>query len=691
MSRRVLASLATAVLLFGITSGTATGVDQPDTAGTIALSSLSPTLITGATRPLDLAGSITNTTTQPWAGVRVEVRSANRILTTRSDLATWITSSSPASGAPVASLDLGDLAAGATRIWQASISAATLSTLATRDGVLALDIRVVDSDGNTLAQQRTAVPTLVSADTPTPTPVVLVVPLTWVPDRVAAGQFLSDRLMRDVATGGRLARALEAGSRANLATPRVRLTYLVDASLMAAVADLADGAQIRVAGQWQAITVEQQQQAQQWLDRAQQVLATHDVAALPYAATDIDAALRYGNRVSALGAIERGARETAQFLTRPAVRSTVWLGASASEDTLPVLSSAQVSTVIVSADAVPATTETFYTPSGSTDLAVGSSGSLRATLLEPTLSARWQQAAATPSQVHDDLALLSDLLLTTLQLPTTARTQVLSLSLAGPEGVAITDTVAAFQDASLFVTTIRLTSALAQPAGSTPRQGLATSTEGQAILPTRYLASITALRERMRVVLTVAKEPVQAQAISDAVLAGLDSASSLTLRGSSRDRVSLRDGIAEILNGYETGISVISGRRLALSGERGVMPLTVRNDLPFTVQVQLRLVPSSPARFRVEDVLEPLVVQPGERASLQIPVQVLGTDPVTVTARLVTSDGSGIGVPATIEIRTAAYARVATYVVAGAFLLLLLLIVRNAVRRTRTRRERPST
>ena len=165
----------------------------------------------------------------------------------------------------------------------------------------------------------------------------------------------------------------------------------------------------------------------------------------------------------------------------------------------------------------------------------------------------------------------------------------------------------------------------------------------------------------------------------------------MTLRSRAAARTALLDGITEVLTGYETGVSVVSGRRLALSGERGVIPLTVRNDLPFTVRVDLRLTPTSPARFRVVQAPQPLVVQPGERASVQIPVQVLGTDPVTVTARLVTPGGVAIGIPATIDVRTAAYARVATYVVAGAFVLLLLLIVRNAVRRIRRRREPVTT
>lgn len=691
MSRRLLASLLTAVMLVGLTAAAASSADETLPAGTVAVTTVVPTLITRDSGPMTLAGSISNPSATAWEGARIEVRADRRIITTRSALDDWISSTDPAPGSPIVRVDVGDVAAGATRIWQATISPSALASMARRDGAMAVEVRVTTRDGRSVAQRRTAVPSLVSPELPTPTPIVLLVPITWVPDRVAAGRFLSDRLLNDVSPGGRLARALEAGSRATRVTPQIRLTYLVDAAVLDAVTDLADGARIGNANQGREITATEQELARQWLDRAAQVLPAHDVVAMPYGTADIDALLRSGNRVTALGAMERGSRHLEEFLQATRVRSAVWLGTSAAASSLPLIARAGVSTVIVPSDAVPATSEPFYTPSGSADLALPSGRSMRATLLEPTLSQRWQQAAATPSQIHDDLALTSDLLVTTLQLPTTPRTQVLSLPLTDPDTSAVTETVAALHDAAPFISTIGLSTALVQPAGSTPRQPLRESTEGQAVLPTRYLSTMDALRERMRVVLTVAKEPELAQAISDDVLAGVDNAFAITLRGAGRDRVALWTGIADIVTGYETGVSVISGRRLALSGDRGVMPLTVRNDLPFTVQVQLRLVPSSPARFIVEQALEPLVVQPGERASLQIPVQVLGTDSVTVTARLVTTDGSGIGVPATIEIRTAAYARVATYVVAGAFLLLLLLIVRNAVRRARTRRERRST
>ena len=64
----------------------------------------------------------------------------------------------------------------------------------------------------------------------------------------------------------------------------------------------------------------------------------------------------------------------------------------------------------------------------------------------------------------------------------------------------------------------------------------------------------------------------------------------------------------------------------------------------------------------------------------------LGTGPVTVAITLLTPDGEVFGEPTVTEVRSAAYARAAQWVVGGLFGILVLLLGVNVVRR-----RRPST
>lgn len=106
--------------------------------------------------------------------------------------------------------------------------------------------------------------------------------------------------------------------------------------------------------------------------------------------------------------------------------------------------------------------------------------------------------------------------------------------------------------------------------------------------------------------------------------------------------------------------------------------LTVRNDLPFAVQVLLRLRTPTPG-FQLGNIGEQTLA-PGQRTTLQVPTQAHRSGGFTVTAALTTPDGSPLGAPVTIRVKTTAYGSIGVIITIGAGALLGLLFLRRLVR-----------
>jgi hypothetical protein len=115
--------------------------------------------------------------------------------------------------------------------------------------------------------------------------------------------------------------------------------------------------------------------------------------------------------------------------------------------------------------------------------------------------------------------------------------------------------------------------------------------------------------------------------------------------------------------------------------------VTVSNDLPVAVTVGLTL-SASPAYRLASTPIEPITVPPGQRLSLEVPVRVVGSAPLTVTAQLLTPQGDQYGPGEDFELRTSAYSRVAAWAVALAFGTLILMAATSVIRRVRRRSER---
>jgi hypothetical protein len=145
-------------------------------------------------------------------------------------------------------------------------------------------------------------------------------------------------------------------------------------------------------------------------------------------------------------------------------------------------------------------------------------------------------------------------------------------------------------------------------------------------------------------------------------------------------RIGLTDQIAQV--------RVLSEGTITLSGDSGRVPVTIANDLDraVTVGVQLRSSPS----VRLESApLSGIRIEPGRLASVELDARVIGSQELGVRVQLLTPDGADFGEPARITIASTAYARAAAWVIAIAFLAIVIFVVVGVTRRIRAA-QKPS-
>lgn len=142
--------------------------------------------------------------------------------------------------------------------------------------------------------------------------------------------------------------------------------------------------------------------------------------------------------------------------------------------------------------------------------------------------------------------------------------------------------------------------------------------------------------------------------------------------------------IAQI-NEEQGKLAISTAGTITFPGDQGRVPITISNDLDVPAEVGLRLTSEPAYLLRSEDV-EDLVVPAGQRVSLEVPVDVVGSQSVAVTAQLFTPQGAAYGPAEEFQLRSTAYSRVAQWVIIGALALLVVLVVRSVSSRIRAAR-----
>ena len=123
---------------------------------------------------------------------------------------------------------------------------------------------------------------------------------------------------------------------------------------------------------------------------------------------------------------------------------------------------------------------------------------------------------------------------------------------------------------------------------------------------------------------------------------------------------------------------------VTLPGDQGVIPITIANDLDRPARVGVRLTGTPSVRFNAADI-PAVTLATGQKTTLEVLAHVVGTGPVSVQISLLSPDGQPFGVPVDMQVKSAAYAHAAGWVVLALFAVLAILLVRNWISRRSNR------
>lgn len=671
-----------------VTTTTArTAVDPAEV--TVTLNSLTPVVPT-PTDTLTIRGTVTNATTETVRKVDVRLRVSPTPVRTRSEISAILAGDAGRTGVsvPGARVSVSDvMEPGAVVPFTLSVPMSDLGLPRTTPEVVVIGVESVgdvDNDGQGPVQTgftRTFLPWFPDPAAVTPTPVVWLFPLTTAPSRTSDSVFLDDHLAAEVGPKGRLSRLLDAAEAAPSA-----VSWVIDPALLQSLQDMTDGYVVTAPGGASA-TGTGGPAAQAWLDRLRTLTGSAEVTASAYADPDVVALHRAGLDVDIALAATTARDIPPRVVTAPVGGGLAWpAGKVADDGTLDVLRASGARVVVLSSGSLPPSPPVTYTPSGSVDLATGGSP-LRAAVADTDVS----ELVAAPTRGSDPRttnvvvrrqAALAEIAMTTLELPTTPRTLVIAPDTRwSAVGGGATRALVTALAASPWSRPERLATLVSSPPSGITRQRSDYPESARAAeLSPAFLAAVGRARRALADLRSVAPDSgsTSTSGYEEALTRAESSAWRLDPARGARLLATVRGQIdAQIAL-----VAVLSKAPVTLPGDSGVIPVTVANDLDRPARVGLRLVGTPSTRFVSADI-EPVTLEPGEKATLEVTARVIGTGPVNVDITLLTPDGRVLGTPVRTEVRSTAYARAAQWVVGGLFGILVLLLFVNFVRRRR--------
>ena len=559
-----------------------------------------------------------------------------------------------------------------------------------RDGVYTVMIEILGSTGVGNVSRQGGVRTFIPWMGPKSNPIDLVWlwPLADYPAQEANGVLLNEGIPRSLAPGGRLASLLDIAVRNSS-----KVSWIADPQLLQVAQDLSGGYQVRSGD---SISVgDLSQDAGQWLNRLGQALnssrnteaagsASADRLPLrvtPYADIDASAVTRSGLDTDVVRSTTTAAGVASSVLGQSVEGTLFWAPSGRlNKKTGDLLASSGVRTVILRGTALPpsnpATVSTGFGVLGTTY------GGMNAVLIDTGLSTTLSlpQTSASDEILMRQRFLAETVLLSQL-IPTEAASRMI---VVGPQDIRWNPSSLALNsllDATgkvPWLNAASLSELLNENSTEIPRKRLGYGPRARgAELPATYIQKVQVASDELASLTAVLDNP---SGITDAYSEAILRAQSSAWRLDPATGVELVSSISTSLREQINRVYALSEGTITLSGESGLVPVTIANDLDrsVTIGVQLRGIPN----VRLEsDPLYEITIGPGKKVSVELEATVVGGRTLSAGVQLLTPEGQDFGLPARIELVSTAYARAAAWVIGAAFAAIVLFVVVGITRR----------
>lgn len=726
--RRVAALVAIALLLLTgpLVGAAAADPAQPSTTAaaplTLDLQQLSPRVVTAAGAQLvTVTGTITNTGTTPVRAIGVRLQ-RGEALRSDADARAALDGRDATDAVTPEFTDLpGELAPGASAPLhlEVPVGAGGTGLGITRPGVYPLLVNVNgepdDAPRARLAAVRMLLPVLslpagpeapAAAD---PAPFTLVYPITDVPRRLPTvpGETPTlgdDDLATSFGPGGRLNGLLAALAQRAPSGSAMRsgVCVAVDPDLLQTAAAMRQGYQVRGPdGSTHPGTGADT--AGRWLDTLVSTLRGGCVITLPFADADLVAMTRGGLGADAAQAVTDGAEIVADLLGTAPTRSVLWPADGVIDDaTLAALAEpTRTSGLLLSAEGVDGT------GTGPDAVRVGrGTGGPRALLADPLLTAAATAATGLPRSTPG-AAVTSVAVPPSTPLSTQDTVGVLAYRAATADGTPIVlapphqwPADGAGADALLSSVSLLLeqNQLVARPltaaleAGPAPAESLFyPARAGAAEISQGVVDRSRALGDDIAAMAGAAIDDPGADLTPDEVFEPLRRATLRPVSAAWRGRPAAADAAADIaadrIRELRSTVRVLEPPGpYSLGTSDAPLLLTVANGLPVPLDVRVEIV--STAGLRVAPIPEQRVPPLG-RIQVRANAQVVRAGQFAVDAVVRTPEGTILGPPTRLQVRSTAYGTVTVWITAIAGVLLVLLVTRRLLRRFRGDRPEP--
>lgn len=635
---------------------------------------MSPSLPQSGKRTV-LRGVLTNTSDEAQPGMGITARLSTTRFGSLDGLDGALDLASPLDTVPLPSTSgkISSVVLPAASVpWRIVLGGRALDGL--QNGTYVLEIRA--SGDNSDATARIALPWYDSPLGPEPEgrlALAWLMPLTAAPAMDAAGRLVDREIPEAVAAGGRLT-ALVEGAKNH---PEM-LTWVIDPALLQIVESLAAGnTTVAPDGNRDAT---QAAAAASWLESVRSTTRRPDVGVTPMAYADVDVSSLVGARLGGDVTLSNtmAAEATSRLLGRTTDPVMAWpAGATVPAEVISVLHSAGVRRAQLDRTALSDLPE-------NTDVAqVGGKGGLITAVvgdaaLNRTVAGRTSAGeVAGPAQrqlLVAQLSIMANELERERAVIAPGRLWAMDPAVLSEALSAIGD--APWVDAASLAKVIGDKTQLGSPRSLAP----VTAKARRRMIPPATLRTIKQQQQLLARFSKILVDPTETTLrLTDAIL-----------RSESAAWRRQRDTGARLVesNGSELASMVdrvrpLSGGVVTFAAPNGRVPVTIANDLDVAIRVGIQVEGDPGVRLIQEDPVS-VEVPARQKISTQVPAQILGAGELPATVYLTTPDGSRIGEPSHVTLRTTAYAAAAGYVVGLAFVALALAIVISTVKRRRT-------